>query len=57
MKKIDRVHNTVKTLVTPYFIAVPETLSRILTMKYYENVSLIIKGGLNINMGVGWVER
>ena len=36
MKKIDKVHNTFKTLATPRFVAVPETLFQILTMKYCE---------------------
>lgn len=36
MKKNDKVHNTVKTLATPYFVTVPKTLFRILTVKYYE---------------------
>ena len=36
MKKIDKVHNTVKTLATPYFVAIPEILFQILTVKYCE---------------------
>jgi len=36
MKKIKRLDNTLKTLAMPRFVAVPETLFRILTMKYYE---------------------